>query len=126
MPAFTLENLSPAPPVATATVLETAEGRNESAVLTWDAIPGVEAYRIRYGINSTGENVVDTGNVTTFTVTGLVNGTTYRFAVAGLTQAVYHVAITAVDSTQNANESVLSADASIKIGDVTEGPLSNA
>src|SRR5690606_37795970 len=95
--------------------LLTAEGRNESVVLTWEAAPGATGYRIHYGIASVDENAVETGDVTSHAVTGLANGTTYRFAVSALNQPLYHIAITAIDNTQAANESALVNAASIAL-----------
>jgi len=122
---FTLSDLAPMVPAAVATRLLTATGHNESAILTWEAVGGVNNYRIHYGIDTTDESAVDTGDVTTFTVIGLVNGTTYRFAVSTLTRATYYVAVTAMDSTQNRNESVFSEEQAIDVGDVSQSPLSN-
>jgi hypothetical protein len=93
--------------------------------LTWEAVPDVSGYLIHYGINSTDENQVVAGNVTEFTVSGLVNGTTYRFAVSASTQATYYVTVTAVDSTQNRNESDFSVEQSIEVGDANQSLRSN-
>jgi hypothetical protein len=41
--------------------LLTATGANESVELTWEAVLGVSGYRVRYGIDSTDENRIDTG-----------------------------------------------------------------
>jgi hypothetical protein len=122
---YTLADLAPAKPLATATQLSTAAQRNEAVVLTWQPVTGASGYRIHYGVDSTAESQVDAGNVSSFTVTGLVNGTVYRFAVATLTRATYYVTVTAVDSTPQKHESVLSEERSVYAGSADEAPLSN-
>jgi hypothetical protein len=122
---FTLNTLAPAPPSTIAPRLLTATGGNQSALLTWEAVPGISGYLIHYGIDSTDENQMVAGNVTEFTVSGLVNGTTYRFAVSASTQATYYVTVTAVDSTQNRNESDFSMEQSIDVGDASQSLRSN-
>ena len=123
--ALTLGDLNPVAAFALAPRLLTATGANESVELNWEAVLGVNGYRVGYGINSTDENEVDTGDVTRFTVTGLINGTTYRFSISALTQAIYYVTVTAVDSTQNQNESDFSVEQSIQVGPINESPRSN-
>ena len=123
--ALTLGDLNPVAAFALAPRLLTATGANESVELNWEAVLGVNGYRVGYGINSTDENEVDTGDVTRFTVTGLINGTTYRFSISALTQAIYSVTVTAVDSTQNQNESDFSVEQSIQVGPINESSRSN-
>ena len=123
--ALTLGDLNPVAAFALAPRLLTATGANESVELNWEAVLGVNGYRVGYGINSTDENEVDTGDVTRFTVTGLINGTTYRFSISALTQAIYYVTVTAVDSTQNQNESDFSVEQSIQVGPINESSRSN-
>lgn len=101
-----------------------AEGRNESVVLTWEAAAGATGYRVHYGIASVDENAVETGDVTTYAVTGLTNGTAFRFAVSALNQPLYHIAVTAIDNTQAANESAIAEVATIALGAGTESPRS--
>lgn len=122
---FTLANLAPQKPSATTTQLVGAAGKNLAVELTWAAAPGASGYRVHYGVASTAESQTDVGNVTSFIVSGLTNGMTYRFAVGTLTRAVYYVVVTARDSTPNRNESVFSAEHSIEIGAPDESPLSN-
>jgi Fibronectin type III domain len=121
---FTLANLSPAPPQVIAPRLLSAEGFNGGVGLTWEAVPNAQSYRVHYGIDSTAENDIVAGNVTKFTVTGLTNGTVYRFSVGALTQARYFVSVTAVDNTQNRNESAFSEEASVAVGSLNESPES--
>jgi hypothetical protein len=123
--ALTLGELGPVAASSVAPRLLTTIGANASVELSWEAVLGVDGYRIGYGIDSTDENEVDTGDVTRFTVTDLINGTTYRFSVSALTQATYYVTVTAVDSTQNQNESDFSLEQSIQVGPINESPRSN-
>jgi len=122
---FTLSDLVPNAPSAVAPRLTGVEGRNESALLMWESVLGVDDYRVHYGVDSTDEHQVDTGDVTEFVVTGLVNGTTYRFAVSSLTQAKYYVAITAVDNTPVGHESDFSPEQSLAVGSVVQSSRSN-
>lgn len=83
----------------------------ESATVSWD--PNTESdlagYKIYYGVNSHNyDNVIDVGNVTSFTVTGLTAGVTYYFAV------------TAYDFSNN--ESGFSAEVSTMVGGDTNPP----
>jgi hypothetical protein len=90
--SYRLEQLMPevgAPPVP---MLTAAEPRSESIVLEWNDVAGASGYRVFWGTASTAENSLDLGDVTRTTITGLVNGTVYRFAVAALRRPVYHVA----------------------------------
>ena len=122
---YTLENLQPEQvetPIAPRLV--SAEGRNEGVIVTWQRAERATGYRVRYGVSALTESMLDVGDVTTATLTGLVNGTTYRIAVSALNQAIYHVSVTAVDNTQNRNESALSPPSSIAIGAARESALS--
>ena len=122
---FELADLAPMPPQVLAPRLIDAEGANQSVTLTWEAVAGATRYRVHYGIASTDESQVETGNVTQFRVSGLTNGSSYRFAVAALAQTTYHVAIAAVDRTQNLNESELVDEQTIAVGPVAASPRSN-
>jgi len=117
---ITLGNLIPNPPQLIAPVLVSAEGINAGVVLNWQRVAGATAYRVHYGIDSIAENAIDTADVSTFTVTGLTNGASYRFAVSALTQARYFIAITAFDSTTAEHESVFSPEASLLAGPVSQ------
>jgi len=124
--SYTLDGLSPTPPSSlVATRLLTAAGRNASVVLTWERIANAYGYRVHFGSASVTESQIDVGDVTTFAVTGLTNGTTYRFSVGVLTRATYYVALTARDSTVRRHESDFSAEQALAIGPTDEGPLSN-
>jgi len=122
---FTLASLAPVRPRALPTQLLTATAHNESVVLTWQPVAEASGYRIHYGVDSTADAQMDAGNVTSFAVTGLANGTFYRFAVGTLTRSTYYVAVTARDSTPAQHEGGFSPEASIQAGDAEEAPLSN-
>src|SRR5437867_923037 len=55
-----------------------------NVTLSWDPVPDADraGYKIYYGISSgTYPNIVDAGNVTTFTINNLTDCTLYYFAV---------------------------------------------
>ncbi len=108
--------LPPAPP--------RAAGRDGAVVLTWDAVSGATGYRVYYGSAAVDEHRVEAGAATSYTVTGLTNGTAYRFAVAALQQAAYAIAVTAVDNTPTGHESALSMPATSGVGDPAQSSLS--
>jgi len=122
---FTLSDLAPVKPLPTPTQLLAATPHNQAVELNWQAAAGASGYRIHYGINSTAENQVDVGNVTTSSVTGLINGTGYRFAVGTLSSATYFVVVTAHDSTPQRHESAPSSEISVQAGGSDEAALSN-
>ena len=122
---LTLTDLQPAIVNVTVPLLLSAEPRSASVIVSWEAVTGATDYRVRYGIASVDEHQVDAGAVTSLSVGGLQNGTEYRFVVSALAQPVYHFSITAVDSTQNSNESVFSPESTLAIGPLTESAHSN-
>jgi hypothetical protein len=124
--SYTLMDLQPdetAAPVVP--VLVSAAPQNKSVMLNWNAATGATGYKVHYGVASVTENTIDLGDITSYTVTGLENGTEYIFAVGAFSQAVYYLAVTAVDSTPDKNESDYSPETSISIGDPVEGMLSS-
>lgn len=120
-----LRDLQPTGTGPAAPQLNTAVPASQSVRLSWDAVAGASAYRVYYGLNAVSENQADAGNTTSFTVTGLQNGVTYIFAVSAFAQATYYISVTALDSTQNKNESIFSDEGTINIGAPQEGALSN-
>ena len=122
---LTLENLQPSAAAPASPQLLSVEPRSASVIVSWAAVTDITDYRVYYGTVSVDENQVDVGDVTSFTVTGLENGTEYQFAVSALEQPVYHFSITARDSTQNGNESAFSPESTLAIGPLTESALSN-
>jgi hypothetical protein len=122
--SYTLEGLSAAAQPPLAPVLREAAGRDEAVALRWDGVAGATGYRVYYGISETAENRVDAGNVTSFAVTGLTNGTAYRFAVSALAQPSYTIAVSALDNTPDRHESALSPPATVAVGPPAESRLS--
>jgi hypothetical protein len=122
---YTLTDLTPVASGAGPPSLLTAEPRNAAIALTWAAAQGANAYRVVYGQAAVGENQIDVGNVTSFTVTGLSNGVAYRFAVASITTPRYFLAVTVRDNTQDRNESAFSPEQSITIGPASVSAASN-
>jgi hypothetical protein len=120
-----LRDLQPAAAMPAAPLLVSAEPGSQSVQLAWDAVVGASGYRVHYGQGAVSENQVDAGDTTRYTVTGLQNGVTYLFAVSALSQSTYYFSVTALDSTQNRNESVFSDESTINIGPAFEGALSN-
>ncbi len=120
-----LRDLQPASAMPAAPLLVSAEPASQSVLLGWEAVAGASGYRVHYGQSAVSENQVDAGDTTSFAVTGLQNGVTYLFAVSALSQSTYYFSVTALDSTQNKNESVFSDESTINIGPATEGELSN-
>ncbi len=125
--SYTLMDLQPDDTEAPgAPVLVSAAPQNKSVVLDWNAAAGATAYEVHYGVAAVTENTISVGDVTRYTVTGLNNGTEYIFSVGALTQPVYYLAVTAVDSTAPPkNESDYSPEVSIAIGDPVAGLLSS-
>ncbi|HEX6999272.1 MAG TPA: CFI-box-CTERM domain-containing protein [Gammaproteobacteria bacterium] len=123
--SFVLENLNAETNRPLAPRLLTATARNESVVLTWEAVPQATGYRVHYGVAAVTENAFDAGNATQATITGLANDTTYRFVVTALQQPIYQVAVTAVDNTQNRNESPITGVSSISLGEGSASMPSN-
>jgi hypothetical protein len=105
-------------------VLVSAGPQNQSVVLSWNAATGATGYTVYYGVSLVTENMIDVGNVTSFTVTGLENGTEYVFAIGAYAQPVYYLAVTAVDSTPSQNESDYSPETSVAVGERVTGMLS--
>lgn len=58
----------------------TAEAGDSTATLTWDALEGASQYRV-YQVTSRKYITIADTTETTYTVTGLTNGTTYRYLV---------------------------------------------
>lgn len=123
--SITLDDLQPSAPPPDAPQVASADPLNEAVRLSWSAVAESSAYRVHWGAASVDENAADVGDVTTFTVGGLTNGVGYVFAVSALRQPVYHFSVTALDSTQNRNESDFSPESTLAIGPFTEGAQSN-
>lgn len=95
--------------------------RNRAVLLRWDPAPGATGYRVLWGAASGGlDEASDVGNVTSHAVTGLANGTQYRFAVRPLGGTTHHFAVAALAT---ARESARSAGVAVPVTEV-EGDLS--
>jgi hypothetical protein len=123
--SFQLAGLSPTVAVPSAPELLSAAPASHTVTLRWQAVSGATGYRVSYGVNAIDEQSLDTGTGTQVDVTGLDNAVTYRFAVAAVAQPTYYLAVTAVDSTTAANESALSPEQTIRVGDLQVSTLSN-
>jgi hypothetical protein len=93
--------------------------------LEWSAAAQATGYRVLYGIASVSENSIDVGNVTSYDLGGLENGTTYLVAVQAIAQQTYYLATKVYDSTTSRNTSEFSAEQSVAIGPINESGLSN-
>ena len=74
-------NATPQIPAPAAPVLSTATPGNAQVTLTWTAVPGATSYSIQYTTATGVYAPMNVGNVTSYTVSGLTNGTTYYFVV---------------------------------------------
>lgn len=95
------ETLAGAVPVTAAPAAPTIASitpRNQTLTITWSAVTGATAYELRYGVDSTAENILSVGNVTSYALSGLTNGTTYKIRVHAIAQATLHAALTAHDN----------------------------
>ena len=122
---YTLLDLSPTFLVPSTPVLDPPQPRDGQLVLTWSVSTGAEGYKVHYGTSSPGENTIDAGNTTTYTLTGLTNGQPYRIAVSAYAGATYYLAVSAYDSTINFNESALSSEVTAPLSQPLESGLSN-
>ncbi len=117
-----LENLSPDTVQPGVPVLSEVAGSNQRITLSWPAVDGATGYKIYYGVDDVTEKKVGVGNVISYDLTGLENGTAYKVAVSALAKTKYYVAVTAYGNANN--ESTYSDEASIAIGDELEGDRS--
>lgn len=68
----------------------TARAANQSVDISWNAVPGVASYVVRYATNNGGPylGVLDTTTNLTSHLAGLTNGTTYYFIVSSVQNGV--------------------------------------
>ncbi len=124
MTTFELTDLNPAVSAPPAPTQVTVDPRNQAAVVSWNPVSGAYGYRIYYGVNSVTDNMVQVGDIDSFTVTGLTNDLPHRFAVAALNRATYYLAVTVMDNTADRNESLYSVEETVRIGPPAESSLS--
>ena len=103
---------------------------NESLSLSWDAVDGATGYRIYYGTSSPPSTIIDVGDTTSYTLSGLTNGQTYFVAVSAIAQPTYYIAVTAIDNTGPydpgiGHESAYSQESIVSVGSPMESGLSN-
>ncbi len=110
--------------------------QNESLVVNWDAVAGATGYRVYSdiddGTSSPPTTLKATVNTTSYPLTGLTNNVKYKIAVSAIAQAIYYVAVTAVNTALTdtstpgiAHESAYSQEVSVPLGDVQEGVQSD-
>ncbi|MEK6698344.1 MAG: CFI-box-CTERM domain-containing protein [Nitrospirota bacterium] len=130
-PPYTLTGLSPAVTAPAAPTLNPVEFANETLILSWPSVSGATGYKVYYGTSSPPTTPLGVGNVTSYTLTGLTNGTTYYVAVSSYAQTTYYIAVTAYDNTNQtlspgvSHESAYSQEVTAEIGSVLESGLSN-
>ena len=82
-PKLTIVYTVPTGTAPTAPTLNSATLGNAQVTLNWNVVTGATGYKIYYGTASGVYSApITVGNMTTSTVTGLTNGTTYYFAVS--------------------------------------------
>ena len=126
--SFRLTGLaSPTPAGLGAPILDKPAPSYQALQLSWAPVSGAVGYKVSYGVDSVDEHEIDVGNSTSYRLTGLQNGVTYRVAVSAFSQAEYYFAVTVYDSTSNRNESARPGESRIKagVGPTVQGPRSN-
>lgn len=119
----TVEGLSP-PVIGLVTpVLQQPVPSNRTLELSWSAVSNATGYKIHYGVDSTAANEIDVdGDTTTYSLTALENGTTYKITVKAYAQPGYWFAVTVYDSTGTKHESGYFDDGEVF---AALGPLEN-
>ena len=124
---YQLTDISPSNAKPAAPMLNATTPGNGFLALSWSAVDGATGYKVHYGINSTDENVIDVGNVTSYQLEGLENNTNYKIQVSSYAQTVYYLAVKVYDNTGNPEHiSDYSSVQTVPVGTLSEsGELSN-
>ena len=127
--SFTLHNLT-APEITpdTPTVSELQPSYGQIRV-NWTPVQDANGYIVYWGIAATDENQIILGDVASYTIPDLLNGTTYQVQVAAIKQARYYFVVSAVatsliDSTAVVEEGAPSQEVVTEIGPQLESPPS--
>ncbi len=104
-------------------ILDEPDPRDGKLVLKWSPVLGAAGYKVHYGTMITGENTLDVGNTTSYTLTGLTNGQTYIVAVSAYLRHEFFIALKALDI--GGIESDYSQEVSAQIGETLESLFSN-
>ena len=123
--SIVLTDLNPSAGNPATPVLNSVAPSNRTLSLEWSAADQATGYRVLYGIASVNENSIDVGNVTSYDLGGLENGTTYLVAVQAIAQQTYYLATKVYDSTTSRNTSEFSTEQSVAIGPINQSALSN-
>jgi hypothetical protein len=117
-------------------VMSEPEPRNGKLVLSWSSVPGTTSYTIHYALASAPTLTIDkaVGNVTSYTLSDLVNYQTYNIAVSAEAQQALYTQVTASYPSPCSSptigpgvgcESAYSDEAVTYFGDVAVGPNSD-
>jgi hypothetical protein len=129
-----------------APVLAAAGFANQTLKLSWSPVDGATGYTVFYTDLGSADGSepplqageyppVETGNVTSFDLTGLANNHRYQVQVSARSQSIYHIAVTVYDSTVvstpggtpgELHESAYSDELLVPIGDAVPSERSNA
>lgn len=115
-------------------VLNQPEVANQSLMLSWTAVSGATSYRVYYdkddGTSSLPTTMIDVGDKTSYTLTGLTNDINYKIALTAVSQTTYYVAVTALNGTVGPYDPGISyesaySEVSVNVGDSAESDLSS-
>lgn len=93
--SYPLSGTVPVTVAPAAPTMITITPRDQSLTVTWSTVSGATSYELRYGVDSTAENIVSVGNVLSYVLSGLTNGTPYKIRVHAIAQATLHAVVTA-------------------------------
>jgi len=131
----TLSGISSATVIPAIPVLDQPTVSNQTLTLSWTAVSGATGYRVYYdvddGTSSPPTTMIDVGDVTSYSLTGLTNNTNYKVALTAVSQTTYYVAITSLNTGAGpftpgeSYESAYSQEISVGVGTTKESGLSN-